>query len=98
MGPEPVLKLYQSIKKRDWETAKYITNECMQIYENFFERMGGFHVFMKYQVNAMHECVNTAGYAQTGPARPPFTHIPEYVLKACRAHAEDWRKLVEKCR
>jgi len=98
MGPEPVLKLYQSIMKKDWETAKAITDECMDIYNRFFERMGGFQVFMKYQVNAMHECVNAAGYAESGPARPPFIHAPEYVLEACRAHARDWRNLVEKWR
>jgi hydratase-aldolase len=96
MGPEPVLKLYQSIIKKDWEPAKAITDECMEIYNRFFEKMGGFQVFMKYQVNAMHECVNAAGYAQAGPARPPFTHTPEFVLEACRAHARDWRNLVEK--
>lgn len=98
MGPEPVIKLYDSIIKKDWATAKAITDESMDIYNKFFKRMGGFHVFMKYQVNAMHECVNTAGYAETGPARPPFTHAPEYVLEACRAHARDWRHLVEKWR
>jgi hydratase-aldolase len=98
MGPEPVLKLFKSIQNGDWNTAKSITDECMTIYERFFERMGGFHVFVKYQVNAMHECVNAAGYAQTGPARPPFTHAPEYVLDACKAHARDWRNLVEKWR
>jgi hydratase-aldolase len=98
MGPEPVLKLFKSIKNGDWNTAKSITDECMTIYERFFEQMGGFQVFMKYQVNAMHECVNAAGYAQTGPARPPFTHAPEYVLDACKAHARDWRNLVEKWR
>jgi hydratase-aldolase len=98
MGPEPVLKLYQSIRKRNWETAKAITDQCMDIYSRFFERMGGFQVFMKYQVNAMHECVNAAGYAETGPARPPFTHAPDYVIAACQAHAKDWRNLVEKCK
>jgi hydratase-aldolase len=98
MGPEPVLKLYDSIVKGDWETAEEISAECMDIYVRFFERMGGFEVFLKYQVNAMHECVNAAGYARAGPARPPFTHVPDLVLESCRLHAEDWRQLVEKWR
>ncbi len=98
MGPEPVLKLYDSIVKGDWETAEKISAECMDIYVRFFERMGGFEVFLKYQVNAMHECVNAAGYARAGPARPPFTHVPDLVLESCRLHAEDWRQLVEKWR
>jgi hydratase-aldolase len=96
MGPEPVLKLYQFIMKKDWEKAKSITDECVEIYNRFFQQMGGFQIFMKYQVNAMHECVNAAGYAQAGPARPPFTYTPEYVLEACRNHARDCRNLVEK--
>jgi hydratase-aldolase len=98
MGPEPVIKLYKSIISKDWETAQMITDETMKIYTDFFQRCGGFDVFMKYQVNAMHECVNHAGYAETGPARPMFTHCPEHVLEACRMHADDWRALVEKCR
>ena len=61
----------------------------MEIYVRFFERMGGFDVFLRYQVNA-------AGYGRVGPARPPFTHVPEMVLNSCRQHAEDWRRLVEK--
>ena len=96
MGPEPVLRLYDSIVKGDWETAEAISTECMDIYVRFFERMGGFDVFLRYQVNAMHECVNAAGYGRVGPARPPFTHVPEEVLASCRLHAEDWRQLVEK--
>jgi hydratase-aldolase len=98
MGPEPVLKLYDSIVKGDWDTAEKISEECMDIYVRFFERMGGFDVFLRYQVNAMHECVNAAGYGRAGPARPPFTHVPEIVLDSCRLHAEDWRQLVEKWR
>jgi len=96
MGPEPVLKLYESIVRKDWDTAEMISRECMEIYERFFERMGGFNVFLKYQVNAMHECVNAAGYGRVGPARPPFTHVPTEVINSCRLHAEDWRQLVEK--
>jgi len=98
MGPEPVLRLYESIEKKKWETAEKITKDCTKIYYRFFEMMGGFQTFMKYQVNAMHECVNAAGYAQTGPARPPFIHTPEHVSEACRVHARDWRNLVERWR
>lgn len=96
MGPEPVMRLYDSIVGEDWQTAGAITRECNEIYDRFFEGMGGFQVFLKYQVNAMHECVNAAGYARSGPARPPFTHVPEIVRTACRAHARDWRQLVER--
>jgi hydratase-aldolase len=98
MGPEPVLRLHDSIVKGDWDTAKKISEACMEIYVRFFERMGGFDVFLRYQVNAMHECVNAARYGRAGPARPPFTHVPEEVINSCRLHAAEWRQLVERWR
>lgn len=94
-GPGPVLKYYDACVKKDWETAKKISDDFQRIDLIQRKALIGYD-FVKYQVNWGHIIANASGYAKTGPTRRPFYHVPEPVKKAAETVAQEYLKMVEK--
>jgi 4-(2-carboxyphenyl)-2-oxobut-3-enoate aldolase len=89
MGPQPMLSLYEAVVNNDTERAKEIYFELQPVLSD--RKMD-----LSWRETAAKIAIRHAGYVDPGPLRPPFSIVPDGVLKAQSTRADKWRTLCEK--
>ncbi len=92
MGPWPVLRLWNAVREHDEETAKEI------IYGMSSTRSTGPADDMIWRETGHKIAQNMAGYCKPGPLRPPYTHVPDWVMEFQKRRSDRWNELCAKYR
>ena len=97
-GPAPVIRLRDEIiaakRTGDWSTAKAVS-ERLQLAGTGLMPNGDFAEFSKYNVGLEKARMNSAGWMNAGPARPPYHVVPEAYLEGARKSGRLWAALHE---
>ena len=90
MGPAPLLRLRDVVRKSDMDAAAEIT---LELYPPLPQPPS-----LQWRETLAKIAIRHAGYCDPGPLRPPFVEIPPEVDRAARARAERWLAAVERYR
>lgn len=95
-GPAPVLRLRDEVerakKSGDWAQAQALTGAIGRTYQTLFPQ-GSFKEFSLYNIGLEKARMDAAGWMRAGPARPPYTLVPEAYLEGARESGRRWAQL-----
>jgi len=94
-GMAPLLVLKKAIESGDEELAKQVTLDLRDAYSTLFPK-GNFHDFSIYNIQLEKIRFNAAGLVNAGPARPPYSRIPEEYAEGARLVGRKYAALQEK--
>jgi len=99
-GPAPTIKLRELVaiakQTNDWTAAKALTEKIAAANSSLFPK-GSFAEFSKYNIPLEKMRINAAGWAQTGPSRPPYNLVPDDYAKGAIAAGKAWADLHREC-
>lgn len=91
-APSPINQLAVAIAERQWDTAKDISEQCQWAERAMFAG-GDLSKFMDYSIPIAHLRFTAAGLIDPGPARPPYTHLPEAYRMGAIECGKRWAQL-----
>lgn len=95
-GPAPVLRLRDEVERAkkcgDWAQAQALTGAIGRTYQTLFPQ-GSFKEFSLYNIGLEKARMDAAGWMRAGPARPPYTLVPEAYLEGARESGRRWAQL-----
>lgn len=93
-GPAPTTYLRDVLRFGDLDAARWITHRIDWTYQNFLTRKSH-HEFTRYNIPLEKLRFDEAGYVKAGPARPPYSHLPDEYQEETRDNARRWLKVVD---
>jgi trans-o-hydroxybenzylidenepyruvate hydratase-aldolase len=95
-GPTPTMRLRDEVARakvtNDWSAAKTLADKIAAADIGLFPK-GEFAEFAKYNIGLEKERMNTAGWLDAGPVRPPYHLIPQEYLEGARRSGRAWAQL-----
>lgn len=95
-GPAPVLRLRDEVERAkkcgDWAQVQALTGAISRTYQTLFPQ-GSFKEFSLYNIGLEKARMDAAGWMRAGPARPPYTLVPEAYLEGARESGRRWAQL-----
>ena len=93
MGPAPSVALMDAILAQDWERAKQISDDIVWATEPSESVMGNVTVFASYNIQIHKYEMETAGYCNPGPSRPPYNYMPDNRAESGRETGRRWAQI-----
>jgi len=91
-APSPIVAASKAILAHDWETARAITEKLIWAEAPMFPG-GELTRFMDYSIAIGHLRFKAAGLIDPGPARPPYTQLPEAYVAGALECGRRWATL-----
>jgi dihydrodipicolinate synthase/N-acetylneuraminate lyase len=91
MGPEPWLALVAAVESGDAGRANEVLKDIESVPPPL--PMDEFHLFSSYNVQLEKVRIDAAGYVHCGPARAPYTDLPDNWREAAERNGKAWAEL-----
>lgn len=95
MGPRPVVELMRAVERRDDLEVQRLSAVLAWANETVTPIIRDKELFGMYTVQVEKTRINSAGYCNGGPLRPPYTHLPPEIKEAAEECGRRWRLLRE---
>jgi hypothetical protein len=96
MGPEPPRALMDAILAKDQVLADAIAADIAWANAPTHEITANAELFASYNIQLEKTRINSAGYCNAGPFRPPYDVFPEPYAGAANEVGQRWKTLREK--
>lgn len=93
MGPLPSVKLMQAIKDQNIKEIQLRAEQIAWANEPIAELIRQPELFASYNIQIEKVRINTAGYCDAGPIRPPYSHLPKEYRLAAEECGHRWASL-----
>jgi trans-o-hydroxybenzylidenepyruvate hydratase-aldolase len=96
MGPEPAREIIDAILSRDGERARAISDDIAWANEPCRSLSTNPELFASYNIQMEKTRINSAGYCNAGPTRPPYDVFPEELRLGAVECGVRWKQLRKK--
>ena len=90
MNPTPAVALMKAIAERNREAIELMVSAIAWANEPIAPMVGNPDLFAHYNIQMEKTRINTAGYSNCGPVRPPYQDFPEEYADQARECGQRW--------
>lgn len=94
MGPEPWVAFFRALASKDDKACEQVLTDI----ESIALPIPDFTKFASYNTQLEKARIDVAGYMRCGPARPPYTDLPDDWRAAAEGNGKAWAELCERYR
>lgn len=93
MGPEPAVAMIDAALKNDLKRLEFMDDRIAWTNEPIMDLLAKPEIFASYNIQIEKIRIETAGYCNPGPIRPPYNMIPDEYAEAARECGRRWAQL-----
>lgn len=95
MGPIPSIALMRAIENGDYKQIEIKAGLIAWANEPIAELIQQPEIFASYNIQIEKVRINAAGYCDSGPIRPPYSHLPKEYESAAQECGRRWASLYQ---
>jgi hypothetical protein len=93
MNPTPAVALMKAIESKNQDAINTIVAAIAWANEPIIPMIENADLFAQYNIQMEKTRINTAGYSNSGPVRPPYQDFPEEYAASARECGQRWARI-----